>query len=68
MGTSSMCARVSGVISPIILLLQKYWKPLPLVVFGSSSVIAGLLILLLPETLKENLPETLQDGESFGRK
>ncbi|XP_072014083.1 organic cation transporter protein-like [Amphiura filiformis] len=66
MGVSSMSARVSGVLSPIILLLGDYWQPLPLVVFGSSSVIAGLLILLLPETLKENLPETLQDGEAFG--
>ena len=68
MGVSSMSARLSGVLSPIILSLQKYWQPLPLVVFGTSSIIAGFLILMLPETLDEILPETLQDGEDFGSK
>ena len=43
-----------------------WWKPLPLIIFGSLSILAGLMSLLLPETLDEHLPETLEDGEAFG--
>lgn len=42
-----------------------FGQALPLVVFGASSVIAGLLSLILPETLGANLPETIEDGKAF---
>jgi OCT family organic cation transporter-like MFS transporter 4/5 len=42
-------------------------KALPLVVFGGASVLSGLLILILPETLNHNLPETIEDARAFGR-
>ena len=67
-GMSSMSARLSGVVAPFILILGKYWEPLPLVLFGGSAVLAGALTLLLPETLNQNLPETIADGEGFGSK
>ena len=63
-----MAARVSGILCPIILILGKYWKPLPLFVFGSSSVLAGILSLLLPETQGRGMPDTIQDGEDVGSK
>ncbi|XP_070567620.1 organic cation transporter protein-like [Ptychodera flava] len=68
MGISSMCARIGGILAPQMLLLGNLWEPLPLVVFGSTAVIAGLLTLLLPETLNKKLPETLEEGEAFGKK
>ena len=61
-----MCARVAGILAPIILLLNEYWGPLPVVIFGSLSIIAGLLILFLPETLGSQLPQTIEEGELFG--
>jgi hypothetical protein len=39
---------------------------LPLFIFAGFSVLAAFLTLLLPETLDEALPETLEDGERFG--
>lgn len=45
----------------------KFGLALPLVIFGGSSVTAGLLTLMLPETLNRKLPETIQDGIEFGK-
>ena len=61
-----MSARISGTLAPVILLLGKFWEPLPLVIFGTSAVVAGALTLLLPETLNQPLPETIEEGEIFG--
>lgn len=44
----------------------KFGQAVPLVIFGGASVLAGVLSLKLPETLDENLPETIEDGIQFG--
>ncbi|XP_054752662.1 organic cation transporter protein-like [Lytechinus pictus] len=66
MGMCSMFSRISGILAPLILTLARIWTPLPLVIYGSVSVIAGLLTLFLPETLGQKLPETIEEGENFG--
>ncbi|XP_078577476.1 organic cation transporter protein-like isoform X2 [Branchiostoma floridae x Branchiostoma japonicum] len=66
-GMSSMSARVGGVVAPFINLLGVYWTPMPYVIFGGTSVAAGLLALLLPETKGKALPATIEDGENFGK-
>ena len=40
-------------------------KGLPLVMFGAASVAAGLLALMLPETLNRQLPENIEDAKNF---
>lgn len=45
----------------------KFGRVEPLVVFGCLSILAGLLLLLLPETLDQKLPDTIKEGEQFGR-
>ena len=45
----------------------KFGQAEPLLIFGILSVIAGLLLLLLPETYGEKLPDTMHEGEHFGR-
>lgn len=73
MGTSSCIARFGGMAAPYIastgdFVSGKFGLALPLVIFGGSSVTAGLLTLMLPETLNRKLPETIQDGIDFGKK
>lgn len=68
LGAASTSARVGGVLAPYFNLLADYWRPLPLVIFGSLALLSGCLALLLPETLNKKLPETIKDGERFGKK
>ena len=38
-----------------------YSRPLPMMIFGMCSFSAGLLSLVLPETLNKPLPESLEE-------
>ncbi|XP_034186659.1 organic cation transporter [Osmia lignaria lignaria] len=68
LGASSTFARIGGVIAPYVIHLSEIWMPLPFVIFGSCVLSGGMLSLLLPETLNKKLPESIQDGELFGKK
>ena len=48
-------------------MVADYWRPGPLIVYGLLAFSAGMLSLLLPETLNKKLPETIEDGENFGK-
>ncbi|XP_050390144.1 organic cation transporter protein-like [Patella vulgata] len=69
-GASSACARFGSMLAPYIADGGKtiggdFGRAMPLMVFGGLSTAAGLLCLLLPETLNKDLPETIVDGEHF---
>ncbi|XP_035669815.1 organic cation transporter protein-like [Branchiostoma floridae] len=66
-GMASMSSRVGGIVAPFVNLTESYWAPLPYVIFGGTSILAGLLTLLLPETNKKQLPSTIEEGENFGK-
>jgi hypothetical protein len=52
----------------LIVCVQANISPvLPLLVLGTLGVLGGILALFLPETLDKDLPQTLQDGENFGK-
>ncbi|XP_066288727.1 organic cation transporter protein-like [Branchiostoma lanceolatum] len=67
-GASSMWSRVGGIVSPFVMLSQQVWGPLPYLIFGGLSILAGLSALLLPETRGVRLPDTLEEGENFGKR
>ncbi|XP_077976908.1 organic cation transporter protein-like [Glandiceps talaboti] len=67
LGMSAMAARIGGVLAPQLILIGQLWKPLPIIVFGATSILAGTLALLLPETRNQKLPETMEEGERFGK-
>ena len=46
-------------------ILGKVSPGIPAVIFGVSSILAGLAATLLPETLNQKLPETVADVEAW---
>jgi len=66
-GSSSMCARFGSISAPYIAIYGgKAYRHLPVILFGVTSILAGLLALLLPETKGKSLPDTIEQGEVFG--
>ncbi|KAK1793675.1 hypothetical protein P4O66_012028 [Electrophorus voltai] len=63
LGYSSFVAHLGACISPLIMLLEEAWLPLPQVVFGTVVVGSGLVAFLLPETNQAQLPETIVNIE-----
>lgn len=67
-GSCSVAARAGGIVAPLILVLEETWKPLPLILFASSSVLAGILVFLLPETKGVPMPDTIEDTLSLKKR
>ncbi|XP_062858492.1 solute carrier family 22 member 2 [Trichomycterus rosablanca] len=60
---STLCD-VGGIVAPFLVYrLANVWLELPLIVFGVLALVAGGLVLLLPETKGVPLPETIDDIE-----
>ncbi|XP_067132180.1 uncharacterized protein [Centruroides vittatus] len=68
LATASLVGSIGAITAPYILYLGAlYGKALPVIILGVLSVSGGICTLFLPETLNENLPETLEEGEQFGK-
>lgn len=67
MGLGSMCARLSGALTPLITLLDSFNPKIPAVTFGVVALVSGVLCLFLPETMDQPMPQSLEDGENFGK-
>ncbi|KAM6101677.1 solute carrier family 22 member 13-like isoform 3-T3 [Theristicus caerulescens] len=61
-GLCSMSARVAGIMAPLIRLLGKYHRAIPVAIFGSAPVVGGLLCILLPETRGTDLADDTEGG------
>lgn len=69
-GICGFCSRVGSLIAPqIIALTEVVNAGLPMVLIGAILVVAGALMFILPETLKIQIPNTMQDVEDlWGKK
>ncbi|KAK0182992.1 hypothetical protein PV327_001071 [Microctonus hyperodae] len=52
---------IGGISAPYILLLANYTSMAPLIFTGIVCLLSGLLCLILPETLDDDLPDTICD-------
>ncbi|XP_078032878.1 carcinine transporter [Augochlora pura] len=66
-GFSAYISGLGLIIIPFVTYLGKENLVLPLVILGCVSVIGGLSGLRLPETLHHRLPQTVEEGELFGK-
>ncbi|OWF44985.1 organic cation transporter protein-like [Mizuhopecten yessoensis] len=70
MGISLACGNIGYIVAPYMAQLatnpaDTMSKGIPLIVFGTCSLGAALLTLLLPETNRQNLPEKVYDAEQI---
>ena len=61
-------ARIGSMTAPFIAYLAEIDPILPIFVFGTITFLVGLQTVLLPETNKKKLPDTLIEGEMFLKK
>eukprot|EP00096_Caligus_rogercresseyi_P005493 TRINITY_DN21053_c0_g1_i1.p1 TRINITY_DN21053_c0_g1~~TRINITY_DN21053_c0_g1_i1.p1 ORF type:complete len:227 (-),score=22.41 TRINITY_DN21053_c0_g1_i1:143-787(-) len=66
----AICEFIGGfgiILSPSIIYLSKYGNSIPIMVFGTISIMAGLISACLPETANKDLVQTMEDGNEFGK-
>ncbi|KAH8401937.1 hypothetical protein KR009_008735 [Drosophila setifemur] len=68
MGLCSLVGRFGSVIAPLITDLSKFGPWIAPLIFGIFSILAMIGTFFIPETRGTQLPETLEDGEAFGKK
>ncbi|XP_061720892.1 solute carrier family 22 member 1-like [Cydia pomonella] len=64
----SSVGRVGALLAPQAPLLMTYWVGFPPLVFGSLSLLCGVLTLPMPETAGCELPDTIKEAERIGKK
>lgn len=52
-----MCARVAGILAPLIRLLDVYHHTIPMLIYGIIPVVAGGVCWFLPETRNMELQD-----------
>lgn len=62
-GFFATMSRIGALASPFAPFLEKYYKPLPYLVFGVSAIFGGFIYLYLPETLNRKLPNTVEEAK-----
>jgi OCT family organic anion transporter-like MFS transporter 6 len=60
----STMARVGSIVSPLVSMTSELYPTLPLFIYGAVPVAASAATALLPETLGQPLPDTVQDLEN----
>lgn len=56
-GLNSVCARVAGILAPLIRLLDVYHFTIPMLIYGTIPIVAGGLCAMLPETCNAELQD-----------
>ncbi|XP_062235492.1 solute carrier family 22 member 13-like [Platichthys flesus] len=62
-GLNSMCARLGGILAPLVRLLDVYHYTIPMLLYGTVPIAAGGFCLLLPETCNVELQDHTEQRE-----
>lgn len=63
-GGAVMFSRIGSMLAPLVAALHDLAPSLPLIVLAILGVLEALLVLPLPETLGNTLPEKIEDLEN----
>ncbi|KAM3604146.1 uncharacterized protein V6R79_007069 [Siganus canaliculatus] len=62
-GLGSIAYRVGSLLAPLLNMLARYHWSIPIIVFGSLELVSGTLVFLLPETTRQELPDSTPETE-----
>lgn len=68
MNTCSTVGAMGSMIAPLTPLLATVWAGMPMLLFGATALTSSALVLLLPETLNEPMPDTVEDAVRIGQR
>ncbi|XP_071115950.1 organic cation transporter protein-like isoform X2 [Haliotis cracherodii] len=67
LGMCSFFENIGSMAAPSMVIAAKKMTYLPLSIFGGLTAVSGMLVLMLPDTHKRPLPQTVEEVQRWGR-